>query len=60
MHTSINKELKREYARLIAIEISENLEPKDIESIKYAKEEIRNRLIENKLNNYIYKGENKI
>lgn len=44
------KKLKKEYARLVAESIKENIEPKDIEYINNAKKEIRNRLLEYDLN----------
>ena len=44
------KKLMKEYARLVAESIKENIEPKDIEYINNAKKEIRNRLLEYDLN----------
>lgn len=44
------KKLKKEYARLVAESIKENIEPKDIDYINNAKKEIRNRLLEYDLN----------
>lgn len=49
------KQLKKEYARLIAESIKDNIEPKDIERIENAKKEIRNKLLKYDLNKKIYK-----
>lgn len=52
------KVLKRELATLIAKEMSETLKPKEIESIRETKKEIRNRLMEYDIKKLIYKGDN--
>ena len=44
------EELKKAYARLIAKEIQEELEPKDIMELNSAKECIRNKLLEYDMN----------
>lgn len=49
------KQLKKEYARLIAESIKDNIEPKDIERIENAKKEIRNKLLKYDLNKKIYR-----
>lgn len=55
----MNPKLKHQYANLIAKEINEEIEIKDIEKIDNAKKEIRNQLFNSYLQDYINKNKDK-